>query len=62
VLVRPVEKTFGIEVVRPKCQAPLCLIPLIQIEDVAKEILTAMHLPFDVPRPLPRQAGGGGDW
>jgi hypothetical protein len=46
-----------------KCQAPLRLIALIQTEDIAKKILTAMHLPADIPalhpaRPPPREAGG----
>jgi hypothetical protein len=44
-----------------KCQAPLRLIALIQTEDIAKKILTAMHLPADIPalhsaRPPPREA------
>jgi hypothetical protein len=39
---------------------------LINNEDIAKKILTAMHLPAEVPqlhpaRPPPRQMGGGGD-
>jgi hypothetical protein len=43
------------------------LIALIKTEDVAKKILTAMHLPVDIPqlrpaRPPPQKAGGGDDW
>jgi len=50
-----------------KCQAPLRLIALIKTEDIAKKILTAMHLPTDIPqlhpaRPPPRAVGGGDDW
>ena len=42
-------RVFGIEVVCPKCQAPLRLISLIKSEPIAKKILIAMHLPADVP-------------
>jgi hypothetical protein len=43
------------------------LIALIKTEDVANKILTAMHLPVDIPqlrpaRPPPQKAGGGDDW
>jgi hypothetical protein len=60
-------RTFGFEIVCSKCQAPLRLIALIKSEDVAKKILTAMHLPSDVPqlrpaRPPPQKTGGGDDW
>ena len=60
-------RTFGIEIVCTKCKSQLRLIALIKNEDVAKKILTAMHLPSDVPqlrpaRPPPQQAGGGDDW
>ena len=56
-------KTFGFEIVCSKCQAPLRLIALIKSEDIAKKILTAMHLPSEVPalhpaRPPPRQQEG----
>jgi hypothetical protein len=59
-------RTFGFEVVCQKCQSPLRLIALIKTEDVAKKILTAMHLPTDVPqlhpaRPPPRKQEGGDD-
>ena len=59
-------KTFGFEVVCQKCKSPLQLIALIKSEDIAKKILTAMHLPAEVPqlhpaRPPPRETGGGGD-
>jgi hypothetical protein len=59
-------RTFGFEIVCSKCQAPLRLIALIKTEDIAKKILTAMHLPADVPqlhpaRPPPQKAGGGDD-
>jgi hypothetical protein len=44
-----------------RCQSQLHLIALIQTEDIAKKILTAMHLPADIPalhpaRPPPREA------
>jgi hypothetical protein len=60
-------KTFGFELLCSKCQAPLRLIALIKTEDVARKILTAMHLPTEVPelhpaRPPPRAAGGVDDW
>jgi hypothetical protein len=66
-------KTFGFEIVCSKCQAPLRLIALIKTEDVAKKILTAMHLPTDIPRlhparpprpppKEPKEPGGGEDW
>jgi hypothetical protein len=53
-------------VVCPKCQTPLRLISLIKSEPIAKKILTAMHLPADVPelhpaRPPPGGAGELGD-
>jgi hypothetical protein len=55
--------TFVFEIVCSKCQAPLRLIALIQTEDIAKKILTAMHLAADIPalhpaRPPPRETGG----
>jgi hypothetical protein len=48
-------------------QVQLRLIALIKTEDIAKKILTAMHLPVDIPqlrpaRPPPHKAGGGDDW
>jgi hypothetical protein len=60
-------KTFGVEIVCSKCKGPLHLIALIKTQDVAKKILTAMHLPSEVPelhpaRPPPREAGVGDDW
>jgi hypothetical protein len=42
-------RTFGFELVCAKCQAPLRLIALVKNQDVAKKILTAMHLPTEVP-------------
>jgi len=46
-----------------ECKSPLRLIALIKNEDVAKKILTAMHLPAAVPelhpaRPPPQEAVG----
>jgi len=49
---------------------PLRLIALIKTEDLAKKILTAMHLPSDVPqlrparppRPPVGDTGRGDDW
>ena len=39
----------------------------LETEDIAERILTAMHLPADIPklhpaRPPPQKAGGGDDW
>jgi hypothetical protein len=55
------KRSFGFEIVCSKCQARLRLlrlIALIKTEDVAKKILTAMHLPTDLgpahPAPAPR--------
>jgi hypothetical protein len=44
-------RTFGFELVCQKCKFPLRLIALIKNQDVAKKILTAMHLPAEVPQP-----------
>ncbi|HEX7509582.1 MAG TPA: ATP-dependent helicase HrpA [Polyangia bacterium] len=60
-------RTFGIEILCSKCKGSLRLIALIKTEDIAKKILTAMHLPSAVPhlrpaRPPPQKAGGGDDW
>jgi hypothetical protein len=43
------ERSFGIEILCTKCQSPLRLIALIKSEDIAKKILTAMHLPTEIP-------------
>jgi hypothetical protein len=61
-----VGRAFGFEIVCTKCQSPLRLIALIKSEDIAKKILTAMHLPAAVPelhpaRPPPQETGGGSD-
>ena len=63
-------RTFGFEIVSAKCQALLRLIALVKNQDVAKKILTAMHLPTEVPelhpaRPPPpaeREARDAEDW
>jgi hypothetical protein len=60
-------RTFGFEIVCSKCHSQLRLIALIKTEDIAERILTAMHLPADIPklhpaRPPPQKAGGGDDW
>jgi hypothetical protein len=60
-------RTFGFEIVCSKCHSQLRLIALIKTEDIAKRILTAMHLPSDVPqlrpaRPPPQKTVGGDDW
>ena len=60
-------RVFGFEILCSKCQAPLRLIALIKAEDAAKKILTAMHLPTEIPelhpaRPPPRQPESGEDW
>jgi hypothetical protein len=59
-------RTFGFEIVCSKCHSQLRLIALIKTEDIAERILTAMHLPADIPklhpaRPPPQKAGGGDD-
>jgi hypothetical protein len=58
-------RTFGFEILCSKCHSQLRLIALIKTEDIAKKILTAMHLPADVPRlhparPPPRSSGVAG--
>jgi len=58
-------KTFGFEIVCQKCQSPLRLIALIKSEDIAKKILTAMHLPAEIPelhpaRPPPAEPSESG--
>jgi hypothetical protein len=53
-----------------RCQSPLRLIALVKNRDIAKKILTAMHLPTEVPelhpaRPPPgsdREARDAEDW
>ena len=42
-------KTFGFELLCSKCKGPLRLVALIKSEEVARRILTAMHLPTEVP-------------
>lgn len=64
------QRTFGFEIVCQKCQAPLRLIALVKSQDIAKKILTAMHLPTEVPelhpaRPPPgreREGRDAQDW
>jgi hypothetical protein len=60
-------RTFEIEILCTKCKSQLRLIALIKSEDIAQKILTAMHLPVDIPqlrppRPPPQKAGDGDDW
>jgi len=67
-------RTFSIEILCPKCRAQMRLIALIKSEEIAKKILTAMHLPTEIPelhpaRPPPGSAGeaggedrAGSDW
>jgi hypothetical protein len=60
-------RTFGFEIVCSKCHSQLRLIALIKTEDIAKKILTAMHLPADIPalhpaRPPPQKTGRGDEW
>jgi hypothetical protein len=55
-------RVFAIETVCPRCQVPLRMISLIKSEAIAKKILTAMHLPAEVPklrpaRPPPEHGG-----
>jgi hypothetical protein len=61
------QRIFGFEILCQRCQAPLRLIALIKNQDIAKRILTAMHLPTEIPqlhpaRPPPRQTGTGEDF
>jgi hypothetical protein len=46
-------RVFGIETICQKCHVPLRLLSLIKSEAIAKKILTAMHLPADVPKLRP---------
>jgi hypothetical protein len=63
-------RTFGFEILCSTCKGPLRLIALIKTENIAKKILTAMHLPAQIPelhparppRPPPGDTGGGDDW
>jgi hypothetical protein len=61
------KRSFGFELLCLKCKGPLRLVALIKSEEVARRILTAMHLPTEVPelhaaRPPPGTAGvAGGD-
>jgi hypothetical protein len=60
-------RIFGIEIFCTKCKSQLRLIALIKTEEAAQKILTAMHLPVDIPqlrraRPPPHKAVGGDDW
>ncbi len=52
---------FGIEVLCQKCQTPLRLISLIKSEPIARKILTAMHLPADLPELHPPRPPPGRD-
>jgi hypothetical protein len=49
ILAELFRRTFGFGIVCSKCQGPLRLIALIKTEDIARKILTAMHLPTEVP-------------
>ena len=58
-------RTFGFELLCSKCKGPLRMVALIKSEEVARKILTAMHLPTEVPelhpaRPPPGTAGMAG--
>jgi len=52
-------RVFGIEILCTKCKAPLHLIALIQTEATARKILTAMHLPTEVPQLHPARPPPG---
>jgi hypothetical protein len=52
-------RVFGIEILCKKCKAPLRLIALIKSEDTARKILTAMHLPTEVPQLHPARPPPG---
>jgi hypothetical protein len=52
-------RVFGIEILCKKCKAPLRLIALIKSEATAKKILTAMHLPAEVPQLHPARPPPG---
>jgi len=49
------------ELVCQKCQAPLRLIALVRNQDIAKRILTAMHLSTEVPELHPARPPPGCD-
>jgi hypothetical protein len=46
-------RVFGIETICQKCRAPLRLLSVIKSDAIATKILTAMHLPADVPKLRP---------
>ena len=52
-------KTFGFELLCSKCKGPLRLVALIKSEEIAGRILTAMHLPTDVPELHPARPPPG---
>jgi hypothetical protein len=52
-------RVFGFEILCTKCKAPLRLIALIKSEDIARKILTAMHLPTEVPQLHPARPPPG---
>jgi hypothetical protein len=52
-------RTFGIELLCSKCKGPLRLVALIKSEEVARRILTAMHLPADIPQLHPARSPPG---
>ena len=60
-------RTFGFEIVCPKCGSRLRFVALVKSEAVARKILKAMHLPSGIPelhpaRPPPADTSGGDDW
>jgi hypothetical protein len=55
------KRVFGIETVCQECRALLHLISLIKSEAVAKKILTAMHLPAELPKLRPARPPPGQD-
>ena len=62
---RAAEKNFRVRAPLLEVQGPLRLVALIKSEEVAKKILTAMHLPTEVPelhpaRPPPGTAAVAG--
>jgi len=52
-------RTFRFELLCSKCKGPLRLVALIKSEEVAKKILTAMHLPTELPELHPARSPPG---
>ena len=56
-------RAFAIDIVCSKCRSPLRLIALIKTEPIARKVLTAMHLPTEIPELHPaRPPPGAPGW